>query len=104
MVNSRQKGARGERLWASKCREEGYDARRGQQFAGGTDSPDVICEDLAAFHFEVKNVERFNAWNAMHQAMDDAGEKMPVVAYKRNHHGWLVVMRADDWFSLVRGL
>jgi len=33
-INSRQKGARGEREWAAKCREEGYDCRRGQQFSG----------------------------------------------------------------------
>ena len=39
---SRDKGKAGERELASKLREYGYDARRGVQFHGGPDSPDVV--------------------------------------------------------------
>ena len=56
-MNSRQKGARGERMWRDELREAGFTARRGQQFAGGTDSPDVICEELNNLHMEVKFVQ-----------------------------------------------
>lgn len=34
-MNSRNKGKRGEREFAALLREHGFDARRGQQFAGG---------------------------------------------------------------------
>ena len=103
MVNSRAKGCRAERQWASKCREEGYDqARRGQQFSGSPDSPDVVCPGLEFLHFEVKHVERLNVYVAMDQAKTDAGDAMPVVAHKRNRHDWLVTMTADDFFKLVR--
>jgi len=46
MINSRAKGARGERQWRDQLRAEGYTAKRGLLFAGGQDSPDVICEEL----------------------------------------------------------
>jgi hypothetical protein len=36
-INSRQKGARGERQWRDELRAHGYDARRGQQFSGSPD-------------------------------------------------------------------
>ena len=55
-MNSREKGKRGERAWRDELRANGYCARRGQQFSGSAESPDVVCEDLPAFHFEVKAV------------------------------------------------
>jgi len=103
-INSRAKGARGERAWRDALRAAGYDARRGQQFAGGTDSPDVICEELHKFHFEVKCVEALNLENAMNQARRDAGDqKRPIVAHKKNGKGWLVSMPAEVFFQLLRG-
>jgi len=53
-INSRQKGARGERAWAAYLRSLGFDARRGQQFSGSKDSPDVVSSALASLHCEVK--------------------------------------------------
>ena len=41
-MNSRTKGKRGELELAKALRLYGYDARRGQQYHGGADSPDVI--------------------------------------------------------------
>src|SRR5262245_30290215 len=71
-VNSRRKGARGERQWRDELRANGYVARRGQQFSGSPDSPDVVCEELEWIHFEVKAVERLNIEDAMEQARRDA--------------------------------
>ena len=102
MVNSRAKGCRGERAWGSFLTDEGYPARRGQQYSGNPDAPDVVCPDLADMHFEVKWVQRLNIWDAMEQAKRDCGDAMPVVAHKRNHCEWLVTMRAEDWIKLVR--
>lgn len=102
-INSRAKGCRAERSWAKHCRDEGFEtARRGRQYAGHPDAPDVVCDDLPFLHFEVKAVEKLNLQRAMDKAKDDCGEKMPVVAHKRNHSEWLVTMRAEDWFKLLR--
>jgi hypothetical protein len=78
-VNSRAKGCRGEREWRDMLREAGFlKARRGQQFSGGSDSPDVVCEELPTIHFEVKRVEAGNPYNWHDQATADAGSKTPV--------------------------
>jgi Holliday junction resolvase len=47
-MNSREKGKRGERQWRDELRAQGFAARRGQQFSGSPDSPDVVCDDLPA--------------------------------------------------------
>ena len=102
-VNSRAKGCRGERLWRDQLREAGFlKARRGQQFSGGTDSPDVVCPELPTIHFEVKNVEAGNPYNWHDQATADAGEKTPIVAHKRNGRKWLVIMSSDDFFDFIK--
>jgi len=71
-MNSREKGKRGERQWRDELRAQGFDARRGQQFAGSPDSPDVVCPALSWAHFEVKAVERLNIEDAMDQARRDS--------------------------------
>ncbi len=101
-MNSREKGKRGERQWRDELRAYGYHARRGQQYAGGGDSPDVVCDELSFFHFEVKAVERLNIEDAMDQARRDGEAKTPVVAHKRCHRPWLVTMDAATFFRLLR--
>ena len=102
-INSRAKGARGEREWRDQLRNAGFNARRGQQFSGGADSPDVVCPDLPGLHFEVKCVQSLNLDKVMReQAAPDAGDKMPIVAHKKDRSIWLVTMRADDFFVLLR--
>nr|DAS04793.1 MAG TPA: hypothetical protein [Caudoviricetes sp.] len=54
-INSKQKGARGEREFASLCKEHGFDVRRTQQYCGNTgDASD--CVGLPNIHIEVKRV------------------------------------------------
>jgi hypothetical protein len=100
-MNSCQKGKRGERAWRDELVAHGYAARRGQQFSGSPDSPDVVCPQLSGFHFEVKAVERLNVNEAMAQAIGDAGDRIPVVAHNRNRGGWPVTMRTSDWFKML---
>lgn len=104
-MNSRQKGARGERLWRDVLRAQGFEAIRGCQnagrFAGGQEAPDVICN--LPFHFEVKFVEKLNVSNAIAQATRDANEKFPVVAHKKSREDWLVTMDANLFFQMVKG-
>ena len=102
-MNSREKGKRGERQWRDELRANGYDARRGQQFSGSPDSPDVVCEELSWIHFEVKSVEKLNVQDAMDQARRDAIGKVPIVAHKRNFREWLVTMTAEVFFRFLRG-
>lgn len=94
MVNSRAKGARGEREWRDQLRALGCsDARRGQQFAGGADSPDVVG-GWAGTHCEVKRVENLNLELAMQQAERDAGASIPYVAHRKDGKEWMVTVRA----------
>src|SRR5438128_9741784 len=102
-MNSREKGKRGERQWRDELRANGYAARRGQQFSGSPDSPDVVCDSLPWIHFEVKAVERLNIEDAMEQARRDSGGKVPVVAHRRNFRPWLVTVTAETFFRLLRG-
>lgn len=104
-VNSRAKGARGEREAAKVIAAVlGLNARRGQQFAGGADSPDVVT-DANDIHFEIKRVENLNIVNAVKQAIRDAGEsKTPVVLHRRNNCDWLLTLRFADVPSLVAKL
>lgn len=89
-------------MWRDELRARGYiKARRGQQFCGGGESPDVICEELAYFHFEVKFVESLNVRKAMQQSEDECGEKIPILAHKTSNAKWLVTMLASDWLELI---
>lgn len=100
MTNSREKGARGEREWASFCREQGYkEARRGQQFSG-LEGEDVV--GLPGIHQEVKRVEKLNLEDALAQSIRDAQGKVPIVAHRRNNAPWKVTMLADNWFDMYR--
>lgn len=104
MTNSNLKGKLGERQWRDKLRDHGFlQARRGQQFSGGEDSPDVVCPELPLIHFEVKRTEKLSIYDAMSQAKRDAGDyKLPVVAHRRNSQDWLVIMDANDWLNLIK--
>ncbi len=102
MTNSNQKGKRGEREWSNFLKPYFPSARRGQQFKGTPDSPDVIVEELPQFHFEVKRVEALSLYPAIRKASLDAGHATPVLAHKRNNKSWVVVMYAEDWVALVQ--
>lgn len=101
-INSRQKGARGERAFAKLLREYGYEAERGCQHAGGKDSPDVKS-NMIGCHWEIKFVEKLNLHNAMEQSKRDAGTgEMPIVGHKRNREEWLVTQPFEDWIKLYQ--
>lgn len=95
-VNSRRKGVRGERQWRDELRANGYAARRGQQFSGSPDSPDVVCGELDWIHFEVKHVAKKALFEWMAQAERDCGGAVPVVVHRACREPWLVTMRVAD--------
>lgn len=103
MINSKKKGARGERLWRDVLRAAGFTAHRGQQFSGGSESPDVVCEEMQeGFHPEVKVAERLNVREAYDQAVRDSSDnQIPYVAWKKNRKPWLAILGADDFLKIA---
>ena len=99
-MNSRSKGKRGELELAKALRDHGYDCRRGIQYHGGPDSPDVV--GLPHIHIECKRVNRLDLDAAWSQSVGDAGSDIPTVMFRKDRADWMVVMRLDDWIELYR--
>ena len=103
MINSKRKGADGERQLSKKLREYGFsNAHRSQQYSGkGESAADVIA--LPGIHIECKRVERLNISDAMAQAKSDAKNgDMPTVFHRKNNEDWLVTMPLELWIELYR--
>lgn len=101
-AHSDRKGKKGELELAKFLREHGYpSARRGQQHAGGGDSPDVVCDELPGLHLECKRTERFRLYEAMAQAQRDApARRVPIVAHRMNRREWVAVVPLADFLLL----
>ena len=105
-MNSRDKGARGERALAKKLREYGYNAERGQQYSGKGNA-DVIT-NMGDIHIECKYTSKGHGllYDWISQAQRDAKEsEMPVVIHKhidKTTKGmpWLVTLTLDDFIRL----
>ena len=93
---SRQKGKRGEREAAAELGAIlGVDARRGVQYQGGPDSPDVVLDGVP-IHVEAKRTERLSLWAAMEQAKGDApAGAVPIVWHKANRRGSVVIVETE---------
>lgn len=104
MINSKAKGAKGERELASKLREYGFtDAKRSQQYCGLGENAADIVDALPNIHIECKRVERLNISDAIAQAKRDAKNgNMPTVFHRRNNEKWLVTMPLEFWIELYR--
>jgi len=100
---SRDKGKRGEREVAELLRDCGIPARRGVQYAGRPDSPDVV--GLDGVHIEVKRCEALRLYPALEQAL---AERKPgdlaTVWHRPNGRPWAVIMLAADFIALMRAL
>ena len=97
-INSRAKGAKGERELANKLKEYGYNCRRGQQFSG-LEGEDVVGLDY--IHIECKRVQNLNLYDAMDQSKRDRKQgQAPAVFHRKNNRKWLVTMELDDWIKL----
>jgi len=100
-MNSRQKGARGERELAKILQQYGYEARRGQQYCGANGDADVV--GLPGFHIECKRVERLDIYAAMGQSENDAKlDELPIVVFRKNGKPWLVVLKLSAFISLIK--
>lgn len=101
-INSGNKGKVGEREWAKWLNANlGCQARRGRQYSGSPDSPDVVDKAIPGIQAEVKRVEQLQLDKAMAQAVSDSGGKIPYVAHRKNRTEWLVTVRACDLKAFV---
>ena len=97
-INSKAKGAKGERELAKLLKEYGYNCRRGQQYSG-IEGEDVVGLDY--IHCEVKRVEKLNLYDAMEQSKRDRKQgQFPAVFHRKNSKKWIVSMELDDWIKL----
>lgn len=103
-MNSRRKGANGERELAKRLREYGYEnARRGQQYCGANGDADIVGA-LPGIHIECKRVERLNIEDAMAQSKHDARrDEIPVVMHRKNDCEWLCTMPLSYFIDLYLG-
>ena len=105
---SRGKGVRGELEFAAEVRRLfGVQARRGKQYSGGPESPDVKT-DIEGLYVEVKRTEGLSVYAALEQAEGDRDwDEIPAVAHRRNRKRWVFCVYLDDLPELVgklRGL
>ena len=90
-MNSRAKGARIEREAAKFLSSLGFAAERNGR--NGYSADDLRCPALAGVHVEVKGDESIDIWtktldDAYAQARDNAGDRVPVVLWKRRRRDW----------------
>lgn len=101
-INSKQKGARFERLLASKLREDGYDTRRTAQYCGKNGGAADVA-GLPYIHIEAKHQERMQLYDWMAQAKRDAKSgQIPAVFHKRNNSNILVTLELDEFMQIYR--
>ncbi len=99
-LKSREKGKRGEREAARFLSNLlGIALRRGQQFQGSPDSPDVFGLQKYGLYLEVKRDEVTipkRIYQAIKQATDDSGNDTPFLMARRNREDWVIIIRAQD--------
>lgn len=101
-INSRQKGAAGERELSKILREAGFsECRRGQQYCGANGDADVV--GLDDIHIECKRVEKLNIDDALAQAVRDKKEnEYAVVFHRKNHTKWKVTFSLEDFLLFYK--
>ena len=93
--SSRQKGARGEREFRDLLRRYGFACDR-----DGSERGDLI-HDVPGIHFEVKRRETLALPAWIRQAEGDAGDKVPVIAWRKNGQLWRVDAPAAHYLGLL---
>lgn len=104
MVNSKQKGNRGERELVNLFKEIGLWAERSQQYCGRSgDAADVICRETPNIHWESKFTERLNLYGALDQAESDAKSgRIPVVAHRKTRKNWVAILDLKQFLEILK--
>ena len=101
MTNSNRKGKRIERLLASKFRNHGWDARRGQQYKGTPDSPDVIIDLPLTVESKGCEVWRIDKWMSKLLGERKSGT-LPLLCCKKNHAEFLTIIPLNFFLELTQ--
>ncbi len=103
-INSKQKGAKGERELAKKLREYGYNVRRSVQYNGKAEDGQADLLGLDGIHIECKRTEALRLYDAVDQAKRDCNGKneLPVVFHRKNNCEWVAILPLDDFMKLYR--
>ena len=99
MINSRNKGKRGELMLAAIFREYGYPARRGQQYSGANGDADVVGVPFVHIECKWSNKTELHKW--ISQSVHDAkpGE-IPIVCHKRDNEDFFVTLHIRDFIEI----
>ena len=101
MVNSRNKGKDFENKVSQLIRLRNFEARRGQQYEGSSDSPDVVSN--LPFGIECKAVENLNVQKAYEQSLKDAHEdEIPIVVHKKKNKEILVSLSFKEFLDIIK--
>ena len=96
-LNSRAKGAVGERELADELVRLGMLARRTVQYSGKSgDAADLIVDGLG-LHLECKRTEQIRMDKWLEQVAHDCHGKPWVIVTRQSRRPWLVVQTLDQW-------
>lgn len=102
-INSRTKGAAGERELANTLKELfGWNARRTAQFCANAGDSDVVIEELPELFVEVKRVQSLSIHPVVQKAKEQCNGKLPVVFHRRNQSEWLCTVPLTDLTLLAK--
>lgn len=100
MINSRAKGARGEREFIERHLAPRWPEAKRNLDQYSDDKRD--CIRIAGVHWQIKRTERLELWAAIRQAETEAiGTDLPIVAFRRNRSAWYCALSADDLVPLL---
>ena len=102
-INSRAKGAKGEREVVQLLRDHGLTAKRGLiQNRDGSEAPDVICLEHPEWWIEVKRGPHATKWRkAITQAEAACGVATPILFSRVDNDRWFVHMDAHEFLELL---
>lgn len=102
-LNSRAKGAYGEREAAQALMDLGFAARRTVQYNGRSGDAD-LATSIEGVHFEVKFTERLSPYSFRDQATRDARGAIPVVLMRSNRKPWLVCVELSQLLPMCHAI
>lgn len=104
MLNSKNKGKRGELELVHELKARGYDVERTAQFNGKAKDSEADLRGIPNIHIECKVREKHNIYDYIAQVdRDKKDDELGCVFIKSNRKKWLVLMDLDDWETLHRG-
>jgi Holliday junction resolvase len=96
-LNSRSKGAVGERELADELVRLGMMARRTVQYSGKSgDAADLVVDGLA-LHVECKRTEQIRMDQWLEQVKRDCNGRPWIICMRQSRRPWLVVQTLDQW-------